>query len=475
MPNIKQYTASGKESQRGASIPIGGPSTEDPGLEALSRASYHVAQGAEAAARVAGAIRAQNAETDYMFMKTQYDARIDAIHQDLAGDALVINAPETYENEFAKRARTAQQEILDSNKNKDASALFLGYFQGKYPGDLVNARKVGRDLQATHAVGRLVDLGGVLAERAVDVPVSQLGNLIAEYNEAVNNAYNRGFILAPKKEEMIANFEQKLLEKRMNALALGSSSDRELMRDLDRTGVFNKLDTTVRIKIHEAADNKEHKEEVRTEQVGKTAKEVIMNHNTSLALYGELDQSVIDDAMQNKNEYITPKEGAALNELNSKAPAGGNNSAIQWILSDLALQPGPVTRTKIEGAKKKLREMMLEAGRSSDDMEKASKHLESLTLQMRSVEAAELGNGIKYGENLYESTVPQGGIIPFIRERRRNLSVMDQAEFKRRLMESGDYSRENADKIMKDIIDRRTKQKENRSDDQKAVDKLLGR
>jgi hypothetical protein len=145
---------------------------------------------------------------------------------------------------------------------------------------------------------------------------------------------------------------------------------------------------------------KEEHQDRKTKQVMADANKIMMGYSFGLAMYGQLPDSFIEDVAQQKIPGLTPQEGLHLKEVNDNAPLSGSSLAVRNIITEMSLEPGPITEARVEKAKAALYNQMLQDGKSSKEMETQSKGLVSLVLQMKNVQAAQMTAGMKYGEDL---------------------------------------------------------------------------
>lgn len=475
MPKLPIYTAEGVSASPSSPSSIAaGPNPYAP----LAEGMQDVAKGVHTIASVNDRLAAQRDDLAMTQMASTYRTGNKAIFNALATDPDIIEHPERYADEFAKRSRSLYDEIAAKAPSDVVARAFKSHFVAQFQADGIEAVNKGQKLQFAQNLGQLEGLKHRLSTEATDLGTvespgpgqEEVTALIRTFHNAVDKAYQSGAINDKGRVDMKYDFQQLVLSKSMSNLGLHSSVGYMAMIHNDQDGQYNDLDTAKRMSIIDTATKKERERQTQNDKTAQKAHDVVFGDFMSRALRGDVSlQPEIDKIKDNQNPlFKNPEEGAHLEKIMNNPPFSGPVLAVNNIMQRYSL--GPETQERITAAKKELDDLGRTLDRPSEAIIKASDHLNSRATAVRNTNAAEMAAGRKYLHDSLEAS--ETSVMPGpLGQMRKNRMKIDEAKGNKAIDEGQDPK-----KVTKDILDKRKAAEAARSQQSKdAADLLKGR
>jgi hypothetical protein len=468
MPQIKPYTAGG---QGGGGIPDAPVSIReaDTGVQEFGKEISNLGQQLSGAAGIEAKLQNQKLESDFLLMRDQYETGVKATHQNLMENPDVLNNPDKYATMFTAEMTRLDKDIRDRFTESPALGMFNRYLVKQSGNDFTEARAVGRKLYVAQETEKLELNTEILAKRASEAATpAERQQTYDDFEEHLTNTVSRGVIRTVERDKRLRDFNVKVLENDMTSLRL---KDRNMLRERYAKGDFREVNETKALEIMAGADADQTKEESKTVQVLKEAREFVQQYYWTLANKRGLSIAQEEEMLAGKNPYISAEEAKKFIDRNRNPPVLSDGTAARAIRTELALIKGSPRLSDVEAAKGKLRALRA-AGDNSKDVDEVSDHLESLSIRLRDVQSKEDTVNLNYGLavlDTYSKTVVGS---PEMSAMQRGKEKVREAEFKKRFADSPDKSREFARDLAKELAEKKKAREDSRTPAQKAADEL---
>jgi len=401
------------------------------GFEELTRFGGKMVQ-------IADAFQRSKDELELLNLRGEYDGQVKNAALEVQADPEYTAQPKR----FLEKAETIQKDILAKTTRTPVRQALEGYFGKTLPTQIVEVKDGALKLMRQSIVADMDRSEDALSRKAGEGTPDERNEAIKEYADIVTRNESRGVINPIDAEKRRQSFREKSLERNMDILR---RTDRKQLRELDRKGAFDDLATEKRLKILEAARQDEEAEERREERHFNKAKEVVEQYYSSLANFGSIAESELQDMLVGKHPFISPDKARQLQQVNESPPTGQGNIQVRTIMQEY--YSGARTQERIDRTRSELRR--LATSRPSTVLSKAFNELQADEMGMRGVQAAEINAGIQWAGNAYDTMV--GPILPGkLGTFQRNQAQAEKAEINKRIREG-----ENPQKVLDEIQKRK--------------------
>lgn len=409
-----------------------------------------------------GDARRQAEDLEFSNLTKQYDAGLDMIHVKLSQDKKIIQQPWTYHEVYLDEATKVGDALSSTITNgPHVTNAFANYKDKVLPGELTKANAVGLKILDENNKAALIKLGDTRANELAVAGDEERTKGIADFGKEVDRLLYRDPVQAQVAKD---KFEHTVLDRSMKHLA---ANDPGQLRQLDRAGRWDKLDSTLHLRNMERAQKIEEDKEKKADADAKRVKGYVVENWVALANFGEAPEQDLQAAMRGEDPFLLPSEARKIWTLNRNPHNPNSDPAIEAIM--LEYHSGNRTFDRINKARKDLGTILTDVTAKNPKYSEAFKELQHDWDTARSINAAELTANQKAAIEDYKSKVPPAlAVGPLFRQMQRNQAQSDLNEINKRVR-----SGEDRVKIVDEIIKRNGAQDKGKTDTQSTLEELL--
>ena len=428
MPRLPQPTAQGRPAQ--ANMPYASP------WHFGSQAFHDTTEFGSTLQRTGFALQQQQDEIETVRLASEYDVKLPQVIQEVMDDPQINremqNAPDErarmaiQQSELELRVGEMRKALTENSSPAVQQVLMKHQFQ-RFPQAVTHMQT---ETMKRRADANAAQLDAVMADKAVAIP--QMADpesravALGEVRGLLERAVDGRTMTEDAAVQKWTRFQHGVLEHQMDYLR---RTDRQQLRELDRSGQFDALGTDKRLKILSQASADELREESMRDKAHNEVRMVVQEEYQARANQGLLREDELRHMLAGRNAYVKPDESRELARVNAAPPMTrheGGDEAVQAVM--LGYHAGPSSLERIKQTRKSLLGLKVK----SKDLDKAFNELQTDERTMRSVQASEMAAGIRFAEDEVKSKT-QPTLPGRLGQKQKNMNEAELAEMRTKI------------------------------------------